>query len=31
MKWWKTMRHWRAATERFGPTGKAIAVLASIT
>jgi DDE superfamily endonuclease/Helix-turn-helix of DDE superfamily endonuclease len=31
MKWWKAMRHWRAATERFGPTGKAIAVLASIT
>lgn len=31
MKWWKTMRHWRASTDRFNLTGKAIATLASLT
>ena len=31
MKWWRTLRYWRAAPDRFGPTGRAIAVLASIT
>lgn len=31
MKWWRAMRYWRCALERFGPTGKAIATLASIT
>lgn len=31
MKWWRAMRYWRAEPTRFGPTGKAIATLASIT
>lgn len=31
MKWWRALRHWRNAPERFRPTGKAIAALASIT
>lgn len=31
MKWWRALRYWRNAPERFGPTGKAIATLASIT
>jgi len=31
MKWWRALRYWRNAPERFGPTGKAIAALASIT
>ena len=31
MKWWRALRYWRARVERFGPTGKAIAALASIT
>jgi hypothetical protein len=31
MKWWRVLRWWRAADHRFASTGKAIAVLASIT
>lgn len=31
MKWWRALRYWRNSTGRFGPTGKAIATLASIT
>jgi hypothetical protein len=31
MKWWRTMHYRRADPSRFGPTGKAIATLASIT
>lgn len=31
MKWWRSFRYWRADMTRFGPTGKAIATLASIT
>ena len=31
MKWWGSMRHWRASIDRFNETGKAIATLASIT
>lgn len=31
MKWWRAFRYWRNAMARFGPTGKAIATLASIT
>ena len=31
MKWWRTMRYWTRDPQQFGPTGKAIAVLASIT
>ncbi|MEZ5232802.1 MAG: transposase family protein [Acidimicrobiales bacterium] len=31
MKWWRQLHHWRNAMSRFGPTGKAIATLASIT
>jgi hypothetical protein len=31
MKWWRALRYWRAAVHRFGPTGKAIATLASVT
>lgn len=31
MKWWRALRYWRNAVHRFGPTGKAVATLASIT
>jgi len=31
MKWWRAFRYWRNDMTRFGPTGKAIATLASIT
>ena len=31
MKWWRALRYWRQAPERFGATGKAVAVLASLT
>ena len=31
MKWWRAMRYWTRDPQQFGPTGKAIAVLASIT
>lgn len=31
MKWWRAFRYWRNDMTRFGPTGKAVAVLASIT
>ena len=31
MKWWRSLHHWRNDLSRFGPTGKAIATLASIT
>jgi len=31
IKWWRSLQHWRADIERFGPTGKAVATLASIT
>jgi hypothetical protein len=31
MKWWRALRYRRCAVERFGPTGKAVATLASIT
>ena len=30
MKWWRKFRYWRNDTTRFGPTGKAIDILASI-
>ena len=28
MKWWRVLRYWRQVPERFGATGKAVAVLA---
>ena len=31
MKWWRALRYWRNDMTRFGPTGKAVAALASIT
>ena len=31
MKWWRALRYWRNDMTRFGPTGKAVATLASIT
>jgi len=31
MKWWRALRYWRNDLSRFGPTGQAVATLASLT